>query len=61
LADPRVRTHYESAGIDIRALLSMYLQAPVIYGPDDVRDSGEETNTDLFPRDEFEIPRSSAR
>ncbi len=55
LADPRVRRHYELAGIDIRALLSPYLQAPVIVGPDDVRDNGAETLTDLFPRDEFDI------
>jgi len=55
LADPRARKHYESAGININALLSTYLKSPVIYGPDDARDQTGETNTDLFPKDEFDI------
>ena len=55
LSDPRVRNHYEVAGIDIDNLLGMYLQAPVIYGPGEGRDSQAETNTDLFPRDEYDL------
>ena len=55
LSDPRVRSHYESAGVDIDALLSTYLDAPLFHGPDDPRDNHAEVNTDLFPRDEFDI------
>jgi hypothetical protein len=55
LSDPRVRSHYESAGVDIDALLSTYLEAPLFHGPDDPRDNNAEVNTDLFPRDEFDI------
>lgn len=55
LSDPRVRRHYESAGVDIEALLSTYLEAPLFYGPGDPRDNDAEVNTDLFPRDEFDI------
>ena len=55
LSDPRVRQHYESAGVDIEALLSTYLEAPVVHGPNDPRDAHAETNTDLFPRDEFDV------
>jgi hypothetical protein len=55
LSDPRVRDHYEVAGIDIDSLLSMYLDAPVIHGPEDARDGEVETNTDLFPRDEYDL------
>jgi predicted membrane-bound spermidine synthase len=54
LADPRVRAHYGKAGIDINALLSTYLKSPVLYGPEHPRDAAAETNTDLFPRDEFD-------
>ena len=53
LSDPRVQ-HHEVAGIDIDDLLGRYLQAPVIYGPGEGRDSQAETNTDLFPRDEYD-------
>jgi spermidine synthase len=55
LSDPRVHSHYESAGVDIDALLSTYLEAPLFHGPDDPRDNNAEVNTDLFPRDEFDI------
>jgi predicted membrane-bound spermidine synthase len=51
----RVRSHYESAGVDIDTLLSTYLEAPLFHGPDDPRDNNAEVNTDLFPRDEFDI------
>ena len=55
LSDPRVRSHYQSAGVDIDALLSTYLEAPLFHGPGDPRDNNAEVNTDLFPRDEFDI------
>jgi hypothetical protein len=55
LSDPRVRAHYQAAGVDIDDLLREYLQAPTNYGPEDARDATAETNTDLFPRDEFDM------
>ena len=55
LSDPRVRKHYDAAGIDIHGLLSTYLQAPIVHGPEQARDPKAETNTDLFPRDEFDV------
>ena len=55
LSDPRVQAHYTVAGIDIDDLLGRYLQAAVIYGPGEGRDDQAETNTDLFPRDEYDL------
>jgi len=55
LSDPRVHDHYAVAGIDIDDVLRVYLEAPVIYGPGEGRDSQAETNTDLFPRDEYDL------
>lgn len=55
LAEPSVRQHYSTAGIDIASLLSSYLDQTTEYGPDHPRDETAETNTDLFPRDEFDI------
>ena len=55
LSDPRVQDHYAVAGIDIDDVLRVYLEAPVIYGPGEGRDSQAETNTDLFPRDEYDL------
>ena len=58
LQDPAVQSHYLRAGIDIDALLAPYLAAP---GPRHV-DAGpahhHDLNHDLFPRDEFSVPRS---
>ena len=57
LQDPAVRSHYLRAGIDIDALLAPYLAAP---GPRHI-DAGpahhHDLNHDLFPRDEFSVPR----
>ena len=39
----------------ISTISCRYLQAPVIYGPGEGRDSQAETNTDLFPRDEYDF------
>jgi spermidine synthase len=55
LSDPRVRRYYEVAGIDIASHLGSYLEAPIIYGPGEGRDAQAETNTDLFPRDEYDL------
>jgi predicted membrane-bound spermidine synthase len=55
LSDPRVRRYYEVAGIDIASLLDSYLEGPIIYGPGEGRDAQAETNTDLFPRDEYDL------
>ena len=56
LQDPAVRAHYEHAGIDITALMTMYVpESPVRFGPDVDRSTLAEINTDLFPRDEFDL------
>ena len=61
LQDPAVRSHYLRAGIDIDALLAPYLAAP---GPRHI-DAGpahhHDLNHDLFPRDEFSVPRTKGR
>ena len=54
-----MRSHYLRAGIDIDALLAPYLAAP---GPRHI-DAGparthHDLNDDLFPRDEFSVPRT---
>jgi spermidine synthase len=56
LADPRVRDHYVRAGIDIGALLAPYFQAasaPI--GPEFNRATLVDVNTDLFPKDEYDL------
>jgi spermidine synthase len=55
LADAHVRSHYDRAGIDAEALMAEYLKAPAVYGPDFDRRSLTDFNTDLFPKDEFEL------
>jgi spermidine synthase len=56
-ADPRVRQHYGTAGIDIERMLSEYLASPAYYGPTFDRGTLKDVNTDLFPRDEFDLRR----
>ena len=51
----QARDHFARAGVDIEALATEYLQKPVLYGPDFSRTTLGEINTDLFPRDEFEL------
>jgi spermidine synthase len=56
LADPHVREHYARAGIDIAALLAPYFKgasAPV--GPEFNRATLVDVNTDLFPKDEYDL------
>jgi len=55
LTDAAVRDYFARAGIDIRALLSGYLANPVTYGPGDPRGHLTDINTDLFPKDEFDL------
>jgi MFS family permease len=55
LADPRVREHYERAGINVDQLVADYLAAPMLYGPDFDRGRLVDFNTDLFPKDEYEL------
>jgi len=58
LADPRTRRHFDNAGIDIEALVTRYLANPVLYGPDFPRAQLSDINTDLFPKDEFDLSPS---
>jgi hypothetical protein len=57
LGDPRVQGYFERAGVDIAQLMAGYLDpAPVPMGPEAGRGrSGIDVNTDLFPRDEFDL------
>jgi len=55
LDSPETHHYFERAGIDIKQLLTRYLDAPVIYTPTYPRDQLGEINTDLFPRDEFDL------
>lgn len=55
LADRRVRDYYTAAGINIQDLLEPYLSGWRLFGPDDARPATD-LNTDLYPRDEFELP-----
>ena len=57
LQDPAVRSHYLRAGLDIEALFAPYLRAP---GPRRIEGGAarvHDLNEDLFPRDEFSVPR----
>jgi spermidine synthase len=55
LAEPEARQYFERAGIDIQQLLTKYLDAPVIYTPAYPRQQLADINTDLFPKDEFDL------
>jgi predicted membrane-bound spermidine synthase len=55
-ADARVRDYYRHAGIDIEALVRGYIEGvPVRFGPDFDRRTLTDLNTDLFPKDEFDL------
>jgi predicted membrane-bound spermidine synthase len=56
LADHRVRDYYAEAGVDIRQLLDRYIAQPERYGENERRSASAEINTDMFPRDEFDLP-----
>jgi spermidine synthase len=55
LAEPAARAHFERAGIDIERLLTGYLANPIVYGPDYPRERLVDIDTDLFPKDEFDL------
>jgi spermidine synthase len=59
LADARVREHYARAGINAEELMSSYLVNPARYTPDFNRAALTDFNTDLFPRDEFDLSAPS--
>jgi spermidine synthase len=55
-ADPAVRDYYQRAGIDIGALMQPYLDTlPGRFGPEFDRTTLTDVNTDLFPKDEFDL------
>jgi spermidine synthase len=57
LADASVQQFYRAAGVDIEALLEPYLATtPERYEPGYDRSTIDDINTDLFPRDEFDVP-----
>jgi spermidine synthase len=56
LSDPRVQNYYAAGGVEIAPLVRNLLRQMRRYTNDDPAVLGD-TNTDLFPRDEFEIPR----
>ena len=55
LADPATREYFDRAGIDIRKLLTTYLDSPIVYTPAYPRQQLSDVNTDLFPKDEFDL------
>jgi spermidine synthase len=57
LSDPAVQAYYDNSGVDIGSLLGPYIdQAPAMFDPSSDRSAIADINTDLFPRDEFDIP-----
>ena len=57
LSDPDVQAYYDNSGVDIGSLLAPYIdQAPAMFDPGSDRSTIVDINSDLFPRDEFDIP-----
>jgi spermidine synthase len=55
-ADPRVRAHFQRAGLDIEELVGQYLAGPsATFDRDFDRGGLTDLNTDLFPKDEFDL------
>jgi predicted membrane-bound spermidine synthase len=55
-SEPAVSEYFQRAGIDIERLVEPYLEAPAgQLGPDFDRQALTDVNTDLFPRDEFDL------
>lgn len=58
IADPAVQRYYGDAGVDIARAILPLLERARYFTPADPRVAAEEDiNTDLYPRDEFQIPR----
>ena len=55
IADPRVQAHYAKAGVDVGELVEKFFAAPAHYTPDFDRRGLTDYNTDLFPKDEFDL------
>jgi predicted membrane-bound spermidine synthase len=56
LADQHVKDHYAMAGVDIAALLAPYREGWQVFPSGTAPAVAEDINTDLRPRDEFNIP-----
>jgi len=56
LTDRPVQQHFGAAGVDIGKLLRPLLDTMVLFGPDPERRGITDINTDVHPRDEFDIP-----
>jgi len=62
LAERSVREFYKTAFVDVDALLAPYLaEKPEIFDATHDRSGIVDINTDLFPRDEFEVATRPAR
>lgn len=60
LDEPGAREHYADASVDIAALLDRYLaQSPQMFDERRDRSTIADINTDLLPRDEFDVPAFS--
>lgn len=55
LTDPRVQAYYARAGIDITPLVMHYIGERRVFDPAYPRESLDNYNTDLDPRDEFDL------
>jgi spermidine synthase len=56
LADPRVRQYYRAAGVEIAGLLDpLLVHRPTVHGPPDQPLRPSDVNTDLYPRDEYQV------
>jgi len=55
LGEAATRDYFDRAGIDITKLLATYLDAPIVYTPAYPRQQLADVNTDLFPKDEFDL------
>lgn len=57
LSDSWVTDYYAWAGVNIEELLATYIgEGALTYGPADQRSHLVDINTDLYPKDEFDIP-----
>jgi spermidine synthase/MFS family permease len=57
--DPFTHDYYAAAGVNIDHLVASYFDGESsTYGPDFVRSTLTDVNHDLFPKDEFAIPRT---